>query len=80
MYFIAETKWDKNAGGLSDDEVIKINCAERHFEAVNESITDTVKYAWVNAYKDSTKDQSFPQVFVDDNYKNTLALDRVNTQ
>ena len=46
MYFIAETKWDKNAGGLSDDEVIKINCAERHFEAVNESVADTVKYAW----------------------------------
>lgn len=80
MYFIAETKWDKDAGNLNDDEIVKINCAERHFEAVNESVTDTVKYAWVNAYKDSTKAQSFPQVFVDDNYKNTLALDRVNTQ
>ena len=80
MYFIAETKWDKDAGDLNDDEIIKINCAERHFEAVNESVADTVKYAWVNGYKDTTKCQSFPQVFIDNNYKNTLALDRVNTQ
>lgn len=28
MYFIAETKWDKEAEGLNDDERIKIKCAK----------------------------------------------------
>lgn len=34
MYFIAETKWDKEAEGLNDDEHIKIKCATKHFEAI----------------------------------------------
>lgn len=74
MYFIAETKWDKEMGDLSDDEKIKIRCATKHFEAVDESMSDTVKYAWVNAYKDTTKDHSFPQIFVDKNYFDSLTL------
>lgn len=37
MYFIAETKWDKEAEGLNDDERIKIKCAKKHFEAINQS-------------------------------------------
>lgn len=72
MYFIAETKWDKDAGDLSDDEKIKIRCAAKHFEAVNNSMSEIVKYAWVNAYKDTSKDQSFPQVFVDEGYGDSL--------
>ncbi len=72
MYFIAETKFDKDAGDLTDEEKIKIRCATKHFEAVNNSVGEIVKYAWVNAYKDSMKDQSFPQIFVDDNYHDTL--------
>lgn len=76
MYFIAETKWDKDAGGLNDDERIKIKCATKHFEAVNQSVNEVVKYAWVNAYKDTTKDQSFPQVFIDENYTDTLPIER----
>lgn len=55
MYFIAETKWDKEAEGLNDDERIKIKCATKHFEAINQSVNEVVKYAWVNAYKDTTK-------------------------
>lgn len=74
MYFIAETKWDKEMGDLSDDEKIKIRCATKHFEAVDKSMSDTVKYAWVNAYKDTTKDHSFPQIFVDKNYFDSLTL------
>ena len=76
MYFIAETKWDKDAGGLNDDEKIKIKCAKKHFEAVDESMDEVVKYAWVNAYKDSSKDQSFPEIFIDENYADSLAIDR----
>lgn len=77
MYFIAETKWDKDAGGLNDDERIKIKCATKHFEAVNQSVNEVVKYAWVNAYKDTTKDQSFPQVFIDENYTDTLPIEKL---
>lgn len=65
MYFIAETKWDKESGDLNEDERIIIKCAIKHFEAVNNSVDDVVKYAWVNAYNDSTKEQSFPQIFID---------------
>lgn len=77
MYFIAETKWDKEAEWLNDDECIKIKCATKHFEAINQSVNEVVKYAWVNAYKDTTKGQPFPQVFTDDRYKDTLILERL---
>lgn len=77
MYFIAETKWDKDTGGLNDDERIKIKCAAKHFEAVNQSVNEVVKYAWVNAYKDTNKDRSFPQVFIDENYTDTLPIERL---
>ena len=77
MYFIAETKWDKEADGLNDDERIKIKCATKHFEAINQSVKEVVKYAWVNAYKDTTKGQPFPQVFTDERYKDTLILERL---
>ena len=76
MYFVAETKWDKEKGDLSEDEIIKINCAEKHFEAVNQSVSEIVKYAWVNSFKDTTKGQSFPQVFIDENYADTHPLER----
>lgn len=77
MYFITETKWDKDAGGLNDDERIKIRCAKKHFEAVNKSVDEIVKYDWVNAYNDITKSQSFPQVFTDENYADELPIERL---
>ena len=76
MYFIAETKWDKEKGDLSEDEIIKINCAKKHFEAVDKSVSEIVKYAWVNSYKDTTQGQPFPQVFTDTNFSDTLPLER----
>lgn len=77
MYFIAETKWDKTWDDLSDDERIKIRCAKQHFKAVNDVVDETVKYAWVNSYKDITSDNSFPQVFIDEAYSDTTAIERV---
>ena len=77
MYFIAETKWDKEKGNLSEDEIIKINCAKKHFEAVDKSVSEIVKYAWVNSYKNPTMQQSFPQVFIDENYADTTPLERL---
>lgn len=76
MYFIAETKWDKDDDDLNADERIKIQCAKKHFEAVNEGMDEVVKYAWVNAYKDSSKDNSFPEIFIDENYADSPAVDR----
>ncbi len=76
MYFIAETKWDKDWDDLSEDEQIKIKCARQHFKAVDDAVEESVKYAWVNGYKDITKDNSFPQVFIDDAYSDTTAIER----
>ncbi len=76
MYFIAETKCDKDYGDLNAEEKIKIKCAKSHFEAVNDSMEETVKYACVNAYKDRSKDNSFPEIFIDENYSDSLALNR----
>lgn len=78
MYFIAETKWDKERGDLKEDEIIKIKCATKHFEAVNNELNDTVKYAWVNAYKNTSYGQSFPQVFLDNNYQDSLVVKNDN--
>ena len=50
-----------------------------HFDAVNAVIPETVKYAWVNAYKDTNAGQSFPQVFIDENYASTTPLERAST-
>ncbi len=78
MYFIAETKWDKTFGDLTDDEKIKINCATKHFEAVNKALAldNNIMYRWVNAYKDTSKDNSFPEIFISDGYGSSLAIER----
>lgn len=78
MYFIAETKWNKDWDGLTGDERIKIKCAAKHFKAVNDSMDEIVKYAWVNSYKSPDKNQSFPQVFIDENYQDTLLIEKNN--
>lgn len=76
MYFIAETKCDKDWKDLNEDEKIKISCATMHFKAVDKSSSKTIKYKWVNSYNDSSKSNSFPQVFVDDNFESTLPIER----
>ena len=76
MYFIAETKWDKEWRDLMEDERIKINCAEKHFEAVNDEFSEHIKYAWVNSYKNKLTTNSFPEIFIDDSYINTLPIER----
>ena len=76
MYFIAETKWDKEWRDLMEDERIKINCAEKHFEAVNDEFSEHIKYAWVNSYKNKLTTNSFPEIFIDDSYINTLSIER----
>ena len=49
MFFIIETKIDKNEEDLSGVERQKIRLSKLHFRTVN---SDLLKYDWVNSYKD----------------------------
>lgn len=48
LYFIVETKIDKNWSDLDDKEQVKINCGIKHFEAVSADI----RFDWVKDYND----------------------------
>jgi len=48
LYFIVETKADKDWDGLTQVEQDKIKCGGLHFQAVSNEI----KFDWVNSYKD----------------------------
>lgn len=48
IYFIVETKADKDEKDLTPVEKSKIKCGKLHFEAVSEE----VKFNWVNSYDD----------------------------
>ncbi|MEF9984487.1 MAG: DEAD/DEAH box helicase family protein [Oscillospiraceae bacterium] len=48
IYFIVETKADKEQKDLTDVETNKIKCGDLHFKAVS----DLVEFNWVNSYED----------------------------
>jgi type III restriction enzyme len=48
LYFIAETKVDKEWSDLSGVEQGKIACGKLHFKAVS----DDIRFDWVNSYSD----------------------------
>ncbi len=48
LYFIIETKADKEFSDLTGVEMNKIQCGKLHFKAVSEDI----KFDWVNSYSD----------------------------
>lgn len=48
IYFIVETKAEKEQSDLTPVENSKIKCGKLHFKAVS----DLVKFDWVNSYKD----------------------------
>lgn len=48
VYFIAESKIDKEWNDLSGEEQDKINCGKLHFKAVSE----LVKFDWIKNYQD----------------------------
>lgn len=52
IYFIVETKWDKDLVDLTDVEKGKIRCAEKYFE----DITPNVSFSWVNSWNKFTDD------------------------
>ncbi|MDY3959835.1 DEAD/DEAH box helicase family protein [Romboutsia timonensis] len=56
IYFIVETKWDKEEADLTDVEKGKIHCAERYFETINENVESEVAFSWVNSWNKFTKE------------------------
>lgn len=48
IYFIVETKFQKEENQLIKEEQTKIKCGKLHFKAVS----DNIKFDWVNSYKD----------------------------
>ncbi|MDE6220467.1 MAG: hypothetical protein K2G51_08590 [Lachnospiraceae bacterium] len=48
IYFIVETKADKQDVNLQEVEQNKIRCGKLHFQAVSEQI----RFGWVNSYED----------------------------
>ena len=48
IYFIVETKINKDHNALTEVEVNKIKCGQLHFKAVS----DLVKFDWVKSYED----------------------------
>ena len=56
LYFIVETKFDKEWKDLSDVEKAKIECGELHFKAV----ADDVRFKWAKSYEDFTMNKLNP--------------------
>lgn len=51
LYFIIETKYDKEWRDLSPVEQLKIKCGTLHFKAVDNITNDTVRFEWANSYE-----------------------------
>ena len=51
LYFIVETKIDKDKKDLTDVEKTKIRCGEMHFEAVSKAIGKDVAYLYAKNYR-----------------------------
>ena len=52
LYFIVETKFQKDKENLTGVEKLKIKCGMAHFEAVSEQAKLLTKFNWVNSYND----------------------------
>ncbi|MBE6012848.1 MAG: restriction endonuclease subunit R [Lachnospiraceae bacterium] len=51
LYFITETKFEKEWKDLTDVEKLKIKCGTLHFKAVSEATKDRVCFNWANSYE-----------------------------
>lgn len=50
LYFIVETKFEKEWNGLTPVEQLKIKCGRLHFQAVAAISSEKVIFDWVNSY------------------------------
>ncbi len=51
LYFVVETKIDKDYDDLSDVEKIKISCAKAHFIEVEKYSKSQINFTWANSYR-----------------------------
>lgn len=51
LYFIVETKFEKEWNDLTDVEKLKIKCGTLHFKAIADTTSDIVKFNWANSYQ-----------------------------
>ena len=56
LYFIVETKFDKEWKDLTDVEKLKIKCGALHFKAVAATTSDSIRFDWASSYQ-SFKDK-----------------------
>ena len=52
LYFIVETKFEKEKEDLTDVEKLKIKCGKAHFKAISEQAKLLTKFNWANSYRD----------------------------
>ena len=52
LYFVCETKFEKEWKDLNDEEQFKIKCGEAHFETISKSTGKGIKFDWANSYRD----------------------------
>ena len=50
LYFVVETKFDKEERGLSGIELGKIRCGTLHFQAVEKACGDFIQFLWAKNY------------------------------
>jgi len=51
LYFISETKFQKEWGDLREEEQMKIKCGISHFETISKSTGKDIKFDWANSYR-----------------------------
>ncbi|OLS03788.1 restriction endonuclease [Tissierella creatinophila] len=51
LYFIAETKFQKEEKDLMGVEKFKIKCGEAHFETISEESGKDIKFTWASSYE-----------------------------
>lgn len=57
LYFIAETKFDKEEKDLMPVESFKIICGTAHFKTISDKTGNEIKFSWANSYE-SFKDKN----------------------
>jgi type III restriction enzyme len=50
LYFIVETKFQKEWNELTTVEQLKIKCGALHFKAVSDLSDECVRFVWANSY------------------------------
>lgn len=58
LYFVVETKFEKEGKDLSDTERFKIKCATAHFRAINEKTDLVTRFTWTNSYINLKRDEN----------------------